>query len=65
MNILLTSDYSLHVATADGAHVYEGKAGDTIKVPQDIAELIIAAGAGSAVKAAEKAVKAKGETATK
>jgi hypothetical protein len=61
VKILLTYDYSLQLATADGIKVYEGKAGDTLTLPEDIAALFISAGAGEAVKV----VKAKGETATK
>lgn len=65
MKILLTSDYSLQVGTADGITVYEGKAGETLTVPDDIAVMFFNAGAAEPVKATEKATKAKGETATK
>lgn len=65
MKILLTADYSLHVANADGAHIYGGAKGETIDVPADIAALFVEAGVAEGVKASERASKAKGETATK
>ena len=65
MKILLTNDYSLHIGTAEGVVVYEGRAGETLTVPDDVAVLFFNAGAAEPVKTAEKAVKTKGETATK
>ena len=64
MKIVLTADTALHIANADGVAVYEGKAGDTLTVPADIAALIIGSGQATPA-AAEKASKAKGETNTK
>ena len=65
MKLILTADYEVHLATADGSVVYGGKTGETITVPADIAELFITAGVAEGVKSAERATKAKGETATK
>lgn len=64
MKIVFTSDASLHIATAEGPQVYEYRAGETANVPDDIAALFINAGQAEPAKA-ERAVKAKGETATK
>lgn len=64
MKITFTTDASLHIATADGPQSYDYKAGDTATVPDDIAALFINAGQAEPVKT-ERAVKGKGETATK
>ena len=64
MKIIFTADAALHIAKADGPAVYEYKAGETATVPDDIATLFINAGQAEPAKA-ERAVKAKGETATK
>jgi hypothetical protein len=65
MKLLLTADYEIQLATADGTIVHGGKAGDTITVPEDVAALFITAGVAEGVKSTERATKAKGETATK
>lgn len=64
MKITFTADAAIHLATADGPVVYDYKAGDTATVPADIAAMFISAGQAIPA-AAEKASKAKGETATK
>jgi hypothetical protein len=64
MKLIFIADASLHIAGADGFKAYDYKAGETATVPDDIAAMFIAAGHATPAKA-ERAVKAKGETATK
>ena len=64
MKLRLTNDYSLQVAGAEGIKVYEGKAGETLDLPDDIAVTFLNAGVAEALKT-EKASKSKGETAEK
>ena len=64
MKITFTTDAQLHIATAEGPKEYAFKSGETASVPADIAALFIGAGQATPA-AAEKAAKAKGETATK
>ena len=64
MKIVFITAASLQTATADELKTYEYNAGDTATVPDEIAALFIEAGQAEPAKA-ERAVKAKGETATK
>jgi hypothetical protein len=64
VKLKFTTDATLNLATGDGPVTYDFKAGETATVPADIAAMFISAGQAEPV-AAEKATKAKGETATK
>lgn len=64
MRITFTSYANLQIATADGLKTYEFQVGETATVPEDIAAQFLASGVAEPAKA-EKAVKPKGETATK
>lgn len=64
MKIKLIADASIHIANADGLAIYEGKSGDVLDVPADIAVMFIEQGHAEPV-AAEKATKSAGKTATK
>jgi hypothetical protein len=55
---------NIQTASEDGVTAYEYEAGLTANVPEDIAALFIANGVAEPAKA-ERAVKDKGETATK
>ena len=64
MKLKMTTDYVLHVATADGVAEYRGTNGETISLPDDIAAQFITAGVAAPI-AAERATKPAGKTATK
>lgn len=64
MKITFITDANLHLASAEGTKSYDFKAGETANVPADVAAYFINGGYAKAV-GAEKATKAKGETATK
>lgn len=64
MKITFTADAFVQLATAEGVKEYRGVAGETLSVPEDIAAHFIGLGQAEPAKA-ERAVKAKGETATK
>lgn len=64
MKIHFTAEGNIQTAGADGITTYHYQAGETIDVPADIAALFLEAGVVEPAKA-DKAVKPKGETATK
>lgn len=64
MKLHFTAEGNIQVANADGIITHHYQAGETADVPADIAALFIESGVAEPVKA-EKAVKPKGETATK
>lgn len=64
MRITFTSYGNIQAATAEGLKTFEHEAGETVTLPEDIAALFIQHGVARPA-AAERAVKAKAETATK
>ena len=65
MRITFNAYGNIQAATADGIQTFEHEAGATVELPADIAALFIESGVATPAPKAERAVKAKGETATK
>ena len=65
MRIKFNAYGNIQAATAEGIVTHEHEAGETVELPADIAALFIASGVAEPAPKAERAVKAKGETATK
>lgn len=64
MRITFIIDAFVQLATGEGVKEYRGVAGETLSVPEDVASHFIELGQAEPAKA-ERAVKSKGETATK
>lgn len=65
MKITFTAEGNIQLATAEGVVTHFYEAGQTVDLPEDIAALFLGQGVAERAKTAEKATKAKGETATK